>query len=168
MRTMMRRIELARGERLTEADLRRCGGVDAEVLGVAQRIVDDVRARGDVALRELTKQFDGAEVDALLVTPEEIAAALDQVEPEFLDSLAMAAGAIEDFHKRQVQQSWFTAQEGGIFLGQKVTPIRRVGIYVPGGRAKYPSSVLMNSIPAAVAGVDEIAMVVPPDAAASV
>ena len=75
-----------------------------------------------------------------------------------------AAGAIEDFHRRQVPQSWFTTQEGGVFLGQKVTPLRRVGIYVPGGRARYPSSVLMNAIPAIVAGVDEIAMVVPPAA----
>lgn len=85
-----------------------------------------------------------------------------------MDSLELAAGAIEDFHKRQIQQSWFTTQEGGIFLGQKVTALRRVGIYVPGGRAKYPSSVLMNAIPALVAGVDEIAMVVPPDADGSV
>jgi histidinol dehydrogenase len=161
---MMRRIELGRGQRLTEADLRRSGGVDAEVIGVAARIVDDVRTRGDEAVREYTKQLDGVQVTEFAVSALEIEEALAQVEPEFLDSLAAAAGAIEDFHRRQVQQSWFTAQEGGIFLGQKVTPVRRVGIYVPGGRAKYPSSVLMNAIPAVVAGVDEIAMVVPPDA----
>ncbi len=159
---MIRRIELARGERLTEADLRRSGGVDAEVLGVAQRIVDDVRARGDEAVREHTKQLDGAELADFRVTRAEIESAVAQVGMEFRDALTTAAGAIEDFHRRQVTQSWFTAQEGGIFLGQKVTPIRRVGIYVPGGRAKYPSSVLMNAIPALVAGVDEIAMVVPP------
>ncbi len=165
---MIRRLELARGERLTESDLRRSGGVDAEVLGVAQRIVDDVRKRGDEAVREYTKQLDGAELADFRVTQAEIDSAVAQVDPEFRDALTAAAGAIEDFHRRQVTQSWFTAQEGGIFLGQKVTPLRRVGIYVPGGRAKYPSSVLMNAIPAFVAGVDEIAMVVPPDADGSV
>jgi len=165
---MMRRISLERGQRLSETDLARSGGVDAEILGVASRIVDDVRARGDVALREYTLNFDKAAIESFLVTPEEIEAAVAAVEPEFLDALSAAAGAIEDFHRRQVPQSWFTTQEGGIFLGQKVTPLRRVGIYVPGGRAKYPSSVLMNAIPAFVAGVDEVAMVVPPAADGSV
>ncbi|MDR3687237.1 MAG: histidinol dehydrogenase [Coriobacteriia bacterium] len=165
---MMRRIELQPGQRLTDADLARSGGVDAEIIGVAARIVDDVRQRGDVALREYTLNFDKAAIESFLVTPEEIETAVGQVEPEFLDALATAAGAIEDFHKRQIPQSWFTTQEGGVFLGQKVTPLRRVGIYVPGGRAKYPSSVLMNAIPAFVAGVDEVAMVVPPAADGSV
>ena len=161
---MMRRIVLQTGQRLTDADLARSGGVDAEVLSVAARIVDDVRARGDEAVREYTLAFDKADLAEFLVTPEEIEAALALVEPEFMDALTTAAGAIEDFHKRQIPQSWFTTQEGGIFLGQKVTPIERVGIYVPGGRAKYPSSVLMTAIPALVAGVGEIAMVVPPAA----
>jgi histidinol dehydrogenase len=161
---MMRRIELEPGMRLTEADLARSGGVDAEIIGVAARIVDDVRTRGDEALRDHTRQLDKAEISEFLVTPEEIAAAVAQMDETFLDALTAAAGAIEDFHKRQLPQSWFTTQEGGVFLGQKVTPIRRVGIYVPGGRAKYPSSVLMNAIPAVVAGVDEIVMVVPPAA----
>jgi histidinol dehydrogenase len=165
---MMRRIELTLGQRLTEADLARSGGVDAEVIGVAARIVDDVRQRGDDALREYTLNFDKATIEEFLVSPEEIAAAVASVEPEFLDALTAAAGAIEDFHRRQLSESWFTTQEGGIFLGQKVTPIRRVGIYVPGGRAKYPSSVLMNAIPAFVAGVDEVAMVVPPMADGSI
>jgi len=161
---MLRRIDLERGQRLTEADLARSGGVDAEVIGVAAGIVDSVRQRGDAALRDYTLKFDGVAIESLRVTPEEIEAGLAQVEPEFLEALSAAAGAIEDFHKRQIPQSWFTAQEGGVFLGQKVTPLKRVGIYVPGGRAKYPSSVLMNAIPALVAGVDEVAMVVPPGA----
>jgi len=165
---MMRRIELQPGQRLTDADLARSGGVDAEIIGVAARIVDDVRQRGDVALREYTLNFDKASIESFLVTPEEIEAAVAMVEPEFLDALSTAAGAIEDFHKRQIPQSWFTTQEGGVFLGQKVTPLRRVGIYVPGGRAKYPSSVLMTAIPAFVAGVDEVVMVVPPAADGSV
>ncbi len=159
---MMRRIELARGKRLVREDIERSGGIDAEVLNVAMRIVDDVRTRGDEALRDYTEQFDKATVDVLAVTEEEIEEALAVVGDDFREAISTAAMAIEDFHRRQVPQSWFTVEEGGIFLGQKVTPIERVGIYVPGGRACYPSSVLMNAIPAVVAGVEEIAMVVPP------
>lgn len=161
---MMRRIVLEPGQRLTESQLARSGGVDAEIIGVAAKIVDDVRARGDEALFEYTRQFDKAELSSLRVTDAEIEAAVASCDGSFLDSISIAAGAIEDFHRRQVQQSWFTAQEGGIFLGQKVTPLRRAGLYVPGGRAQYPSSVLMNAIPAVVAGVEEIVMVVPPAA----
>jgi histidinol dehydrogenase len=165
---MMRRIELARGKTLTEGMLARSGGVDAEVLSVAARIVVDVRARGDEALRDYTVQFDKAELTDMRVTRSEIEAAVVTVSDEFKDAIATAAASIEEFHQRQVPQSWFTAGEGGYFLGQKVTPLRRVGIYVPGGRASYPSTVLMTAIPAIVAGVEEIAMVVPPAADGSV
>lgn len=161
---MLRRIELERGQRLTEEMLRRSGGVDAEIIAATARIVDDVRERGDAAVREYTERFDKASLAEFRVTEDEVEMAVAQVGDEFLDAIATAAGAIEDFHSRQVPQSWFTAQDGGVFLGQKVTPIRRVGIYVPGGRACYPSSVLMNAIPAQVAGVEEIVMVVPPAA----
>ena len=161
---MMRRVELSRGRRLTPEDVTRSGGIDAEVLGVAQRIIDDVKARGDDALFEYAEQFDKVSLTSLKVTQAEIDAAVAEVSEEFKEAIASAAYAIEEFHARQVPQSWFTAFEGGVFLGQKVTPISRVGIYVPGGRARYPSSVLMNTIPAIVAGVGEIAMVVPPDA----
>lgn len=161
---MLRRIELGRAERLTEELLRRSGGVDAEIIAATARIVDDVRDRGDAAVLEYTARFDKVELSDMLVSKDEIEMAIAQVGDEFLDAISAAAGAIEDFHKRQMPQSWFTTQEGGVFLGQKVTPLRRVGIYVPGGRACYPSSVLMNAIPAQVAGVDEIVMVVPPDA----
>jgi histidinol dehydrogenase len=164
MSEMMRRIELERGRRLTRADVSRTGGIDAEVLGVAQRIVDDVRARGDEALVEYTAQVDRADLTDLRVSEAEIEAAVASVGDGFRAAISAAAVSIEAFHVRQVEQSWFTAEEGGVFLGQKVTPIGRVGIYVPGGRACYPSSVLMNAIPAIVAGVSEIAMVVPPDA----
>lgn len=159
---MMRRIELARGRRLEASDVRRSGGIDAEVLNVASRIIDDVRSRGDEALRDYAEQFDHAFLGELAVSEQEMAEALEVVGDDFKEALSAAALAIEDFHRRQVPQSWFSAEEGGIFLGQKVTPIARVGIYVPGGRACYPSSVLMNAIPAFVAGVEEIAMVVPP------
>jgi len=165
---IMRRIELKRGRALDTADLRRDGGVDPEVLSVAARIVEDVRQRGDEAVREYTQRFDGPDLDVLRVTSAEIEAAVASVSDEFKDALAAAASSIEEFHERQLPQSWFDAREGGVFVGQKVTPLRRVGIYVPGGRACYPSSVLMNAIPAVVAGVDEIAMVVPPAADGSV
>jgi len=136
--------------------------VDPEVLAAAARIVDDVRRRGDEALREYTATFDKVDIEELRVPPAEIEAAARAVPEEFVEALATAAAAIEDFHSKAVPRSWFTVEEGGVFLGVKVTPLRRVGIYVPGGRACYPSSVLMNAIPAIVAGVDEIAMVVPP------
>ncbi|MBN2404132.1 MAG: histidinol dehydrogenase [Coriobacteriia bacterium] len=165
---MMRRIELARGRRLTPADIARSGGIDVEILGVAQRIIDDVKARGDEAVFEHTAQLDKVTLSELRVSDEEIEQALELVGDEFKEAIALAAVAIESFARKQVPQSWFTTEEGGIFLGQKVTPIRRVGIYVPGGRACYPSSVLMNAIPAIVAGVEEIAMVVPPAADGSV
>ncbi len=158
----MRRIELTRGKQLSRDDIRRSSGIDAEVLGVAQRIVDDVRARGDAALIEYTEQFDHVRLTELKVTQEEIECAHELVDDDFKRAIAQAAYAIEDYHRRQVPQSWFTTDESGAILGQKVTPLARVGIYVPGGRASYPSSVLMNAIPALVAGVEEIAMVVPP------
>jgi len=161
---MVRRIDLERGCWLDPADVPRTGGIDIEVLGVAQRIIDDVRRRGDEALREYTAQFDKAELTDLRVSDDEIEAAVAEVGDEFRTAIATAALAIEDFHQREVRQSWFTTVEGGVLLGQQINPIARAGIYVPGGRACYPSSVLMNAIPAIVAGVEEIAMVVPPDA----
>ncbi len=161
---IMRHIELARGKTLPEADLARSGGVDPEVLAATAHIVDDVRRRGDEAIREYTTAFDKVDIDVLRVPASEIEAATRAVPEEFVEAIATAAAAIEDFHSKQVPRSWFTVEEGGIFLGVKVTPLRRVGIYVPGGRACYPSSVLMNAIPALVAGVEEIAMVVPPGA----
>ncbi|MDI6692577.1 MAG: histidinol dehydrogenase [Anaerosomatales bacterium] len=160
---MLRRIEIERGHRPSVGELRPAGtGIDAEVIGVAQRIIDEVRARGDEAVRELTEQLDHVVLGDLRVSDEEIEAALSAVDERFRRAISEAAWAIEDFHRRQVQQSWFTTGEDGVVLGQLVNPIRRVGIYVPGGRARYPSSVLMNAIPAIVAGVEEIAMVVPP------
>jgi len=164
MAPMLRRIDLEPGQDLTDEVLARSGGIDAEVISAAAHIVEAVRTGGDHALFAYTAQFDKVELTAetVRVTDEEVAAAFDQVDDEFVEALRYAANRIETFHRRQIQQSWFTTEPGGILLGQKVTPIRRVGIYVPGGRAQYPSSVLMNAIPAVVAGVDEIAMVAPP------
>ncbi|MDR1775716.1 MAG: histidinol dehydrogenase [Actinomycetes bacterium] len=159
---LMRRIELAAGERLTEQILDRSGGIDDAIDATARAIVADVAARGDAAIKEYTARFDAVNLTDLRVPATDIAAAYDAVSPELVAALRKAADRIRAFHERQVQQSWFTTEETGTLLGQKITPIARVGIYAPGGRADYPSSVLMNVIPAQVAGVPEIAVIGPP------
>ncbi len=131
--------------------------------GVAA-IVADVAARGDAALLEYTARFDGVEaasVADLEIPPARLAAALDAVDPVQREALEYAAARVRDFHERQLQESWQYRDAAGNLLGQQVTPLQRVGIYVPGGKASYPSSVLMNAIPAVVAGVDEVIMAVP-------
>ena len=114
----------------------------------------------------LHEKFDGADIDAgnILVTEEEIGEAYEKVDPKLLSVIRKALVNIRDYHSRQRQNSWFDSQESGIILGQKVTPLARVGVYVPGGKAVYPSSVLMNVIPAKVAGVEQIIMTTPPGA----
>lgn len=128
-------------------------------------ILDNVRKNGDEALFGYTKQFDKADInpDNVVVTKEEIEEAYTQVDPELLAVVRKALKNIESFHAKQMQHSWFDCKPNGSLLGQKVTPLQRVGVYVPGGKAAYPSSVLMNIMPAKVAGVDEIIMVTPPD-----
>lgn len=128
-------------------------------------ILDAVRERKDEALFEFTKKFDKACLDAsnILVTREEIKEAYGLVEEGLPDIIRKAGDNIRDFHFKQKQYSWFDSRDNGTILGQKVTPIEKVGVYVPGGKAVYPSSVLMNVIPARVAGVEEIIMVTPPD-----
>ena len=133
----------------------------ANVTDAVSAIIADVRNRKDAALYEYTKRFDGAELDALEVTQKELDAAMAAVEPRFLDILNNAAANIRQFHSHQVRNS-FVCQRSGIVLGQKVTPIENVGIYVPGGTAAYPSTVLMDSIPAKIAGCRQIVMVSPP------
>ncbi len=129
-----------------------------------QAIVDDVKKRGDEALFEYTKKFDGAEVSAenIRVTEEEIREAMEQVDPKLLEVMKKSMENIRDHHQRQKRQSWFESRPDGTLLGQKMTALESVGVYVPGGKAAYPSSVLMNIIPAEVAGVDRIVMVTPP------
>lgn len=127
-------------------------------------IVNDVRANGNEAVFTYTKKFDGADINEnnILVTREEIEEAYSLVEPELVDVIKKAAKNIEEYHVKQKQYSWFDSKPDGTMLGQKVTPLYRVGVYVPGGKAAYPSSVLMNIIPAKVAGVNEIIMTTPP------
>ena len=125
-------------------------------------ILAEVKRDGDAALYRLTERFDKARLTSLLVSPEEIAAARASVEPEFLAVLERAAANIRKFHERQKRNSFILNDEDGIIVGQKVIPVDRAGLYVPGGTAAYPSTVLMDSIPARVAGVREIVMVTPP------
>ncbi|HIZ12344.1 MAG TPA: histidinol dehydrogenase, partial [Candidatus Mediterraneibacter stercorigallinarum] len=127
-------------------------------------ILDAVKERGDEALSEYTKKFDGAEINAsnILVTDDEIKEAYDAVDPGLIEVIRKALVNIRSYHEKQMQYSWFDSRPDGTILGQKVTALARVGVYVPGGKAAYPSSVLMNIMPAKVAGVDEIIMVTPP------
>ena len=127
-------------------------------------IIDTVREKGDEAIFSYTRQFDGADISAdnIVVTKEEIEEAYATVDPTLLDVIRKALVNIREYHEKQRQYSWFDSKENGIILGQKVTPLKRVGVYVPGGKAVYPSSVLMNVLPAKVAGVDEIIMTTPP------
>lgn len=129
-----------------------------------QAIVNDVRERKDEAVFEYTKRFDGAVLDAttVRVSEAEIQEALSQVEPSLLAIMKRAMKNIREYHEKQKQYSWFDSKPNGTILGQKVTPLSSVGVYVPGGKAAYPSSVLMNIIPAEVAGVPKIVMVTPP------
>lgn len=129
-------------------------------------IIEEVRKNRDAAVFAYTEQFDHAKIDAnhLIVTEEEINEAYENVDPQLLKVIRKSLVNIRDFHSNQLQNSWFTSGENGTILGQKVTPLDKVGVYVPGGKAVYPSSVLMNVVPAKVAGVPHIYMTTPPDA----
>ena len=126
-------------------------------------IIQNVRERRDEAIFEYTEKFDGAKIgkENIRVTEEEIAEAYELVDPKLLDVIRKALVNIRDYHAKQKQYSWFDSDESGIILGQKVTPLHTVGVYVPGGKAVYPSSVLMNVIPAKVAGVKNVIMTTP-------
>ncbi len=133
-----------------------------DVTAIVTDIIDNVRKRGDEAVFEYDLKFDGADLDTLEVTEAEIQEAFDEVEPKFLDILANAAENIRNFHQKQVRTSFIINDKEGVVTGQKITPIEKVGLYVPGGTAAYPSTVLMDSIPAKIAGCKEIVMVTPP------
>lgn len=133
-----------------------------DVAAIVADIIADVKENGDTAVKAYCAKFDKAELTSLEVTPEEIQEAISQVEPEFLDILREAAENIRSFHSRQVRNSFVIADKPGIVLGQKITPIEKVGVYVPGGTAAYPSTVLMDTIPAKIAGCPQLVMVTPP------
>jgi len=142
-------------------DTRRDQGAD--VTGAVAAIIDAVKAEGDKAVIAYTQEFDGLTLtpETLRVPDTDMAAAQDQCDPDAMEALKMAAGRIEDFHARQKPEDLDYVDEAGLRLGQRWTPIAAVGLYVPGGTAAYPSSVLMNALPAKVAGVERVVMVVP-------
>ena len=135
-----------------------------DVEAIVTDIIKNVRQNGDKALYEYCEKFDKAKLDTLLVTPEEIQEAAEAVGEEFLEILKKAAANIRKFHQKQVRNSFIINDEDGILMGQKIIPVDRAGLYVPGGTAAYPSTVLMDSIPAKIAGVPEVVMVTPPNA----
>jgi len=139
-------------------------GSELTAVQVVEKIVNDVRAQGDKAVFNYTNIFDGVELtpETIEVTAEEFAAAAELVDEQVLAAIRQAIANVKSFHAEQLPKSWLTYREFGSMLGQSCIPLERVGIYVPGGTAAYPSSVIMNAVPAAVAGVKEIIMVVPP------
>lgn len=153
-------------EGLTLRDIRRITKRDQaeseDIRKAVEAILADIEQRGDAAVREYTKRFDGVDLDSFLVSPEEIDDAVDIVGPDFMAILEEAAANIRAYHERQVEQTWIDTFRPGVRLGAKFTPIQRVGVYVPGGTAAYPSTVLMDTIPAHVAGVPSIAVFTPP------
>lgn len=144
-------------EEILNRDIR----AEADVESVVDAIIADVRARGDEALRDYAKKFDRAELGDLLVSQTEIEEAFAAVGEDFIQTLRMAAANIRHFHEHQVHKDFVVTDTPGVLLGQKYTPIERAGVYVPGGTAAYPSTVLMDVIPAKVAGVKEIVMTTP-------
>lgn len=140
----------------------RSRSTDKDVTEIVKTIIDNVRSNGDKAVREYTIKFDGKAPEYFEIPREVIDSAEEQCEKEFIETLKKAAANISDFHERQKQQSWLTTKENGVILGQRVRGLEKVGLYVPGGTAAYPSSVLMNAIPAKIAGVKELIMVTPP------
>ncbi len=151
----------------------KCGDVTAQdifarviptvdVAGIVEDIIRTVRAEGDAALYAYTEKFDGAKLDSLQVSPAEIEEAVAAVEPRFIEILKTAADNIRAFHEKQVRNSFILNDRPGIVMGQKIIPVDRAGLYVPGGTAAYPSTVLMDAIPAKIAGCPEVVMVTPP------
>jgi len=142
---------------------RRGGAFTPELLATVMEIVRDVAARGDAALFDYTAKFDRYELTAATVevTEEEKKEALSRVRPEDLDVISLAAYRIEKYHKNQTAQSWLVNDEEGVEVGQRILPLQRIGIYAPGGKAVYPSTILMAAIPARIAGVEEIVLVTP-------
>lgn len=145
------------------ADLKaRCENNDKDVTAIVADILKNVKENGDKAVEEYTLKFDGSKVEQPEITNEQLKEYASKCDSKVYESLEKAAVNIRDFHQRQLQQSWLTTKSNGVILGQRVRGLKRVGIYVPGGTAAYPSSVLMNAIPAKIAGVEEIIMVTPP------
>ena len=164
----MRKVKLTEETKkgLLENLLKRSPNHYGKYEGIVADIIGRIRGEGDAALFSYTREFDHCEINAgnIKVTKEEIREAYDAMEPEFVEVMKKAAANIRAYHEKQVRNSWIDVKEDGSILGQKITPIARAGVYVPGGKAAYPSSVLMNVIPAKTAGVPPIIMTTPPGA----
>lgn len=141
---------------------KRAQNSDKNVIPTVQEIIDNVRENGDAAVKEYTVKFDGKAPKKTEISAGDISSLIEKCDAGYLETVKKAAANIADFHKRQLQQSWLTTKNNGVIMGQRVRGLKRVGIYVPGGTAAYPSSVLMNAVPAKIAGVEEIIMVTPP------
>ncbi len=141
---------------------KRSAETDEKIVSAVTTIINSVKEQGDDAVREFTARFDGAVPKNTVLEKEELQPYLDEADDDFKTALINAKNNIYDFHLRQAQQSWMTTKSNGVIMGQRVRGLKRDGIYVPGGTAAYPSSVLMNAIPAKIAGVEEIIMVTPP------
>ena len=141
---------------------KRAGETDEKIVEIVTTILSEVKKNGDDAVREYTVRFDGGLPKKSVIEKDELQSYLDKVDDDFKNAIVNAKNNIYDFHLRQAQQSWMTTKDSGVIMGQRIRGLHRVGIYVPGGTAAYPSSVLMNAIPAKIAGVKEIIMVTPP------
>ena len=160
---MLARIDAKDKEQLAGFVASRHQEISSDILVQVSQILEEVRKHQDQACKAYTKQFDGIELDSFRVRSEEIEEAMQGCDPQFVQALQEAKENIEFFHRAQLSQGYCLQKEDGVYLGQRVLPLERIGIYVPGGRAQYPSSVLMNAIPAKIAGVQKIVMVTPPD-----
>ena len=141
---------------------KRAETTDKDVTLIVSDIINNVKENGDTAVTEYTVKFDGKAPEKTEILLSEIDELIKECDKEFLEAIEKASNNIKDFHKRQIQQSWLTTEENGVIMGQRVRGLEKVGLYVPGGTAAYPSSVLMNAIPAKIAGCKEIIMVTPP------
>lgn len=151
-----------KGRMRLEQVLRRSPDLNTQLLASVSSIIEEVRKRGDEALIDFTRQYDGLTLADFKVSPEQIEEIASQVSPELIAHIETAIESIRAFHNRQVDHSWEYTDTDGVTLGQRITPLDSVGLYVPGGRAAYPSSVIMNAVPAQVAGVQRIVLVTPP------
>lgn len=141
---------------------KRSGETDPKIVEIVTSILKGVKEGGDEAVREYTSRFDGSVPKKIVIEKDELQSYLDVVDEEFIGAITRAKENIYRFHQKQAQQSWLTTEENGVIMGQRIRGLNKVGIYVPGGTAAYPSSVLMNAVPAKIAGVKEIVMVTPP------
>ena len=155
-------IRIMRYGEVANADIFARVAPEVDVQKIVSDIIADVRARGDEALYDYCERFDKVKLSSLEVTADELNEAVAQVEPEFIEVLETAAQNIRQFHEKQVRNSFIITERAGVVMGQKVTPLDKVGLYVPGGTAAYPSTVLMDAIPAKIAGCGEIVITTPP------